>query len=153
MRLPYNVDAYSEGMLHSDFCVLPRGETSSPGRRLVDAVAAGCIPLIIGDNIKPPHEKLIQYDAFTVRVAESEFVRYPKGVITTAIAEAVPKLATLRRNLLAARDDLLLGTGTAPTVANATVARGADFLLLEAGRTFCPRTPASFKACLDTGFV
>ena len=111
------------------------------------------IDIIIGDNIKPPHEKLIQYDAFTVRVAESEFVRYPKGVITTAIAEAVPKLATLRRNLLAARDDLLLGTGTAPTVANATVARGADFLLLEAGRTFCPRTPASFKACLDTGFV
>ena len=41
-------------MLHSDFCALPRGDGANPGRRLVDAIAAGCIPLLLGDTLKPP---------------------------------------------------------------------------------------------------
>jgi hypothetical protein len=61
---------------------------------------------------------------------------------------ALPHLGALRRALLGARDQLLLGTGTGPLAANHTAtAHGSDLALLAAGRTFCPRAPATFKAC------
>jgi len=147
VRMPYNTDVYAAGMLHADFCLLPRGETPNPGRRLIDAIAAGCVPLIIGDTLKLPLARLVPFNNFTVRVPESEFVRYPQAAVSEALQQAVPRLGALRRALLGARDELLLGVGTAPLAANHTSAHGADLVLLEAGRTFCPRSPASFKAC------
>ena len=100
------IDSLALGkMTHSDFCILPRGDDPSPGRRLVDAVAAGCVPMIIGDHIILPLGKLLPYESFTVRVSESEFVRYPKTTIEEALAKAVPQLASLRRSLMHARGE------------------------------------------------
>lgn len=96
-------------MLHSDFCAIPRGDGTNPGRRLVDAVAAGCIPLLLGDTIRPPLSSLLRYADFSVRVPEAEFLRYPKAAVTDALSAATPRLAELRRNLIRARDELLLG--------------------------------------------
>lgn len=153
VRMPYNTDLYASGMLHSDFCLLPRGDTTNPGRRLLDAVAAGCVPMIIGDTLKLPLRSLVRFESFTVRVVESEFLRYPQTAVGEALQAAVPRLGELRRALLGARDELLLGTGTAPLAANYSLTHGADLVLLEAGRTFCPRTPASLKACGVDGLI
>ena len=152
VRLPYNTLTYASGMLHSDFCLLPRGETTNPGRRFIDAVAAGCIPFLIGDAIRPPLSSLLAgaLANFTVRLSESEFTRYPTTAVTDTLKEAVPRLGALRKALLAAREDLLLATGTSPLAGNMSDAHGADLVLLEAGRTFCPRTPTTFKACVDS---
>ena len=57
----------------------------------------------------------MRYDTFTVRVPESEFLRYPKASVSDALAAAAPRLPALRRALIRARDDLLLGAGTAPS--------------------------------------
>ena len=55
-------------MLHADFCALPRGDGTNPGRRLVDAVASGCVPLLIGDAMRPPLSAFLRYETFSVRV-------------------------------------------------------------------------------------
>ena len=145
VRMPYNVEAAAYGMLHSDFCALPRGEGTNPGRRMVDAVASGCIPVLIGDTLRPPMGAFMRYDMFTVRVPEAEFLRYPKGAVGEALQKAVPRLDELRRNLLRARQELLLGSGWSPL--EMTPTKGADLVLLQAGRAFCPRTPSSFRSC------
>ena len=61
--------------------------------------------MIIGDTIILPLGKLLPYESFTVRVSESEFVRYPKTTIEEALAKAVPQLASLRRSLMHARGE------------------------------------------------
>ena len=147
VRMPFNTVATAQGMLHADFCALPRGEKANPGRRLVDAVAAGCIPLIIGDALRPPLTSLLKYNDFSVRVPESEFMRYPKGAVSEALAAATPRLAELRRNLIRARDELLLGYGDSPLPGNFTAAKGADLVLLKVGQAICPRSPATFRSC------
>lgn len=147
VRMPFNAEVYAAGMLRSDFCLLPRADAPNPGRRLIDAVAAGCVPMLIGDTLKLPLGKLLSYDRFTVRVPEADFVRMPRAAVAEALRAATPRLGELRRALRAARDELLLGTGTAPLAANHSIAHGADLILLEAGRAVCPRSPASFKAC------
>ena len=43
----------AHGMLHSDFCALPRGEGANPGRRLIDAVAAYARPPRIEPRATP----------------------------------------------------------------------------------------------------
>uniref|UniRef100_A0A7S2DQN9 Exostosin GT47 domain-containing protein n=1 Tax=Haptolina brevifila TaxID=156173 RepID=A0A7S2DQN9_9EUKA len=155
VRLPYSVDAYSQGMLHSDFCVLPRGDEANPGRRLVDAVAAGCIPLIIADNIKLPLRNVLQpsYENFTLRIAEADFVRYPTASVNEVLKSAIPRLPSLRRGLMHARESMLLGMGVTPLNGTTSAAHGADLVLLEAGRAFCPRSPSTFKSCIDVGFA
>ncbi|KAL1530954.1 hypothetical protein AB1Y20_001845 [Prymnesium parvum] len=157
VRLSYNPAAYAAGMLRSDFCLLPRGEVASPGRRLSDALAAGCIPIFIGDALKPPLSRrlthregggsgeLVRYNNFSLHVSESEFLRYPQQTISEAIESALPRLGALRLRLLQAREELLLGFGDNPL--NATFTRGADLVLLEAGRQICPRTPSTLRTC------
>jgi len=81
-------------MLRADFCVLPRGDEANPGRRLLDAVAAGCVPMIIGDTIRLPLAPLIAYKNFTVRVPESEFLRDPHAAVNEVLTTALSTLMT-----------------------------------------------------------
>jgi hypothetical protein len=115
VRMPYNTDLYAQGMLlrgmqvlttapsphryaqgmlRADFCVLPRGDEADPGRRLLDAVAAGCVPMIIGDTIRLPLAPLIAYKNFTVRVPESEFLRDPHAAVNEVLTTALHTLMT-----------------------------------------------------------
>ena len=98
-----------------------------------------------------PRSHLLNYADFTVRIAESDFMHDPTGTTRAALGEAAARLVQLRANLAAARDALLLAFGTAPQPANMTVARGADLALLELGRTVCPRSPSTLRACTGTG--
>lgn len=95
VRMPYNAEATASGMAHADFCLLPLGDDAlriNPGRRLIDAVAAGCVPILIGDALKPPFSSLLSYDAFSLRIAESEFLRYPRSAVGDALEKAVLRL-------------------------------------------------------------
>ena len=87
-----------------------------------------------------------------MRIPESEFLRYPRDAVREAITNALPRLSELRRNLFRAREELLLATGNAPLRGNFTALHGADLVLLQAGRQFCPRTPSSLRAC-DIGAI
>jgi len=170
-RVQYSASTFASGVTHADFCLIVQGDDKGTGRALVDAVAAGCVPLLLG-ILSPPHGKvrrglplsneksdaLLRYDAFSRSIDTAEFLRYPVEATKAVLDAAVPELAELRRALVAAREDLVLGFGAAPLAAAAgsfaTIAgadfspgRGADLLLLEIGRAICSRSPSSLAAC------
>ncbi|KAL3902777.1 MAG: hypothetical protein SGPRY_011929, partial [Prymnesium sp.] len=90
---------------------------------------------------------LLRYDNFTLRLSESEFLRYPQQTVKEAIEAATPHLAQIRQKLLQARDDLILGYGRTP-MEDVSYGRGADLVLIEAGRQICPRSPSTLHACI-----
>ena len=149
IRLAYNTMTYVSGVLHSDFCIVIRGDSDSAARQLVDAVAGGCVPVVVGDKVALPFSRSLRYGNFTVRVGESDFLRDPLSTVRAALDAAAPRLKQLRANVAAAREGLLLAFGSAPRPDNMTAARGADLALLELGRTVCPRAPSTLRACDD----
>lgn len=153
VRVPFNALSYAYTVLHSDFCVVIRGDGQNAGRLLVDAVAAGCVPLIIGDKTVLPFRRklggLLPYSDFSIGVDEAEFLRFPAATVSRALDDAVPRLAKLRRALLGARESLLLGYGDAPIRYNMTLSYGADTILRSVGQHLCPRNPSSLRACVD----
>ena len=90
-----------------------------------------------------------RYSNFSLRVPEAEFLRYPVDAMRDALAAAAPRLPALRRAMVRARAELLLGYGLSPLDRDVTPTRGADLVLIEVGRTLCPRTPASLSYCFD----
>ncbi|KOO22078.1 hypothetical protein Ctob_002691 [Chrysochromulina tobinii] len=54
-------------------------------------VAAGCVPMIIGDTIRLPLAPLIAYKNFTVRVPESEFLRDPHAAVNEVLTTALTR--------------------------------------------------------------
>ena len=87
-----------EGMRQSTFCLVPRGDTPS-SRRVFDAVAAGCIPVLIADDYTPPFEEL-DWPGFSVRLDLGNAVADPCQVFEQLrripAAEVSQKLARLR---------------------------------------------------------
>lgn len=62
---------YMCAMSDAVFCLAPRGQAAwSP--RLDEAIAAGCIPVIIADFYDPPFQGVFEYAAFSVRISESD---------------------------------------------------------------------------------
>jgi hypothetical protein len=153
VRVTFSAGSYAYAAARSDFCVVVRGDGQNAGRMLVDAVTAGCVPLVIGDKTFLPFRKrhggLLPYSDFTVTVDETEFMRFPAETVQRALAGAVGRLPALRRALLGARESLLLGYGEAPLRYNMTLAAGADTILRSVGMHLCPRNPVSLRSCVD----
>jgi hypothetical protein len=81
-RRPFN-DSYQSLMRRSRFCLCPAGfEVNSP--RLVEAIYFDCIPVIIADGFVLPFGDVLDWDAFSLRVAERDIPRLRQ------ILEAVP---------------------------------------------------------------
>eukprot|EP00958_Prasinococcus_capsulatus_P028653 scaffold7195_cov417-Prasinococcus_capsulatus_cf.AAC.2 len=65
-RLRVNA-AFDWGIVNSDGCVC----------RLYDAIACGCIPIIISDDFLGAFHEIVPYQRFTLRISEEDFVRDP----------------------------------------------------------------------------
>ena len=67
---------YSCAMASSVFCLAPRGNAAwSP--RLDEAIAAGCIPVILADAYEPPFHHVLDYESFSVAVPEANVATLP----------------------------------------------------------------------------
>ena len=73
-------EAYLQRMLRAVFCLAPRGDTAS-SRRVYEAIAAGCIPVIISDALKLPFARRLHYPDFSVRLSEKEALERPMRML------------------------------------------------------------------------
>ncbi|XP_061376458.1 probable glycosyltransferase At5g25310 [Gastrolobium bilobum] len=81
--LPKDQDYYSF-MLNSKFCLCPSGyEVASP--RIVEAIYAECVPVILSKNFVLPFSDVLQWEAFSVQVDVSDIPRLKE--ILSAIPE------------------------------------------------------------------
>ncbi|KAF2303801.1 hypothetical protein GH714_023491 [Hevea brasiliensis] len=87
--LPKNLDYYSF-MLQSKFCLCPSGhEVASP--RIVEAIYAECIPVILSKHYVLPFSDVLRWEAFSVKVNVSEIPRL-KEVLRSVPEEKYMKL-------------------------------------------------------------
>lgn len=62
---------YIYQMKNSKYCICPKGyEVNSP--RIVEAIFYECVPVIISDNFVPPFFEVLNWDAFSLIIAEKE---------------------------------------------------------------------------------
>ncbi|KAL0346621.1 UNVERIFIED_CONTAM: putative glycosyltransferase [Sesamum calycinum] len=62
---------YIYHMKSSKYCICPKGyEVNSP--RVVEAIFYECVPVIISDNFVPPFFEVLNWDAFSVIIAEKD---------------------------------------------------------------------------------
>ena len=61
-------------LLKSEYCLHFRGDTTT-SRRVYDAIAAGCVPVIISDNTHVPFTSNLNWNAFTVTIPEKDILQ------------------------------------------------------------------------------
>ncbi|KAM6583237.1 hypothetical protein CsatB_010239 [Cannabis sativa] len=76
-RMPLGVASkmdYIQLMKSSKYCICPKGyEVNSP--RVVEAIFYECVPVIISDNFVPPFFDVLNWEAFSVVLAEKDIPR------------------------------------------------------------------------------
>ncbi|KAD0157052.1 hypothetical protein E3N88_44701 [Mikania micrantha] len=78
-HVPNNV-SYRDMMKASRFCLCPSGyEVASP--RIVEAIYAECVPVLISQHYVLPFSDVLNWDAFSVRVSVSEIPNLKKILV------------------------------------------------------------------------
>ena len=90
---PLTPGEYAEHMLTSRFCLAVTGH--GWGMRVSEAVAHGCVPVALEENVALPYEDLLPYEEFSLRVRRADLAGLP------ALLEAVrpEQLAALQRGV------------------------------------------------------
>lgn len=92
-RMPFGVASkmnYIEHMKSSKYCICPKGyEVNSP--RVVESIFYECVPVIISDNFVPPFFEVLDWDAFSVIVAEKDIPRL-KDILSSIPEEKYVKM-------------------------------------------------------------
>ncbi|KAK4491052.1 hypothetical protein RD792_001774 [Penstemon davidsonii] len=100
--LPKDQDYY-DSMLKSKFCLCPSGyEVASP--RIVEAIYAECIPVILSDHYVLPFSDVLNWDAFSIHIDILEIPRLKEILI--AVSE--DKYLRLKEGLRAVRRHFVL---------------------------------------------
>jgi hypothetical protein len=103
--------AYAERMLGAKFCLAPAGDVgSSPGSRLYDALAAGCVPILVGvERASLPLSRQIDYGKVAGFISRTSFMRDPVYACEGLMHRLEPLLPAMRRAMADARRRLLYG--------------------------------------------
>lgn len=82
--------SYLGMMKKSKYCICPSGyEVASP--RVVEAIYAECVPVLISDHYVPPFSDVLNWDAFSIQVSLSEIPNLKK-ILTTIPEDRYIKL-------------------------------------------------------------
>lgn len=147
-----NPETYANHISDSQYCLCPRGDTMS-SRRLFDAVAAGCIPVLThnqaGDG-SVPFADTVDYSEFTVLLPDDSFMTLEKvtGVAKALVEIEKVELLAKRVALLEARGRLIYGFSSGDSFDEMVFHWGTiDELLLAVGQLV---TPAKLWECIPT---
>ncbi|XP_065046377.1 probable glycosyltransferase At5g25310 [Musa acuminata AAA Group] len=100
--LPHGLDYYSF-MLRSRFCLCPSGyEVASP--RVVEAIYAECVPVIISKSYVLPFSDVLRWESFSVSVAVEDIPRLKQVLEGVSMAE----LSRLRDGVKAVKRHFVL---------------------------------------------
>ncbi|KAJ8427220.1 hypothetical protein Cgig2_028744 [Carnegiea gigantea] len=94
--LPKNLDYYNM-MRQAKFCLCPSGyEVASP--RIVDAIYAECVPVILSKNYVLPFSDVLRWEAFSIQIDVNEIPRL-KEILKTVSVERYERLIQGVRNV------------------------------------------------------
>lgn len=103
-------EAYAKALLRAKYCLVPPGDVRAPSHRLYDAIAAGCVPILVGINTHElPLARQLRYTAFSASLSRSAFLKDPLYACEALIHRLEPAYAAMRRALADARPRLLYG--------------------------------------------
>ncbi|XP_020590642.1 probable glycosyltransferase At5g25310 [Phalaenopsis equestris] len=93
--LPPGSDDYYSYMRRARFCLCPSGyEVASP--RVVEAIYAGCIPVIISTGYVLPFSDVLKWEEFSVKVAVEDIPRLKEVLRRVADEEVMRLMAGVR---------------------------------------------------------
>ena len=106
-------DAYVKALMRARYCLVPPADhLSTPGQRLIDAVAAGCVPILVG--IEPgalPLGRVLRYSQFSASISRRSFLKDPVYHVESLLHRIEPTYTQMLRALADARPRLLYGIG------------------------------------------
>jgi len=110
-------NAYADHITNSKYCLCPRGDTQS-SRRLYDAIAAGCIPVMSKSQVEQgsvPFNNQLAYDSFSFVYDDEIFLNKTMLLEKALILHSIPDehLVTKRRHLSFAHKVLVYSEETA----------------------------------------
>lgn len=137
----YSGHSYETGMLKARFCLVPEGDTPTSSR-LFDAIAAGCVPLILSDRIALPFKDFVDWKAFSMHPLTSHYLETAKLLEVGAAADAVKQVASfpseqlseLQRRLHEVREVFVYGRGSPVEPAKCQAGGAVEAILLATAR-------------------
>ena len=128
----FEVERYAEELQQSQYCLHFRGDTTT-SRRVYDAIAAGCVPVLISDGTNMPFRSSLDWNSFAVQIPESTLLRGPAHArpIFEALLSDSTALRDRQHALAIARHDLIYGIGSPVNASRSFASRVADHILEE----------------------
>ncbi|XP_019173499.1 PREDICTED: probable glycosyltransferase At5g03795 [Ipomoea nil] len=87
---------YAEHMKSSKYCICPMGfEVNSP--RVVEAIYYECVPVIIADNFSLPFNEVLNWSAFSVRVAEKDIPKLKEILLAIPVRQYLTMQTNIKK--------------------------------------------------------
>ena len=83
----------------SRFCLVPAGD-NEVSSRLYSAMAAGCVPVVVANQLSGAFASRVPYSRFWVRVEQQTFIHNPLGLLSRLRAMAPAEVAERRARML-----------------------------------------------------
>lgn len=103
---PSMLRATDRDMLTSVFCLVPAGDSAITDRLYV-AIASGCLPVVLADELHGAFPSRAKYDTFWIKLPMRDFVRRPEHLLAHLRSLPPKEVAERQRRLAERRRDVL----------------------------------------------